>query len=137
LIAVLGWATGIKVDGAPLLEYNPWGPEQRRSHRMQMPKEQSPRRPSMTDEIRDRLIQHSPHWQFELALLLGRYTISRNSSVRRLRWSDMFRELDPKMKETLSRTDHETLIAIYDEVELDEMRLAIQRRRPAAQAYSR
>ena len=229
LIAVLGWATGIKVDGAPLLEFNPWGPEQRRSHRMQMPKEMSPRRPSMTDEIRDRLIEHSPHWQFELALLLGRYTISRNSSVRRMRWSDIdleagtvrwrkesdksqregmvpllpeaiealrraprgignawvfpsevdpsqptprdtfqtwmrrakeragirirglgfhgekragvrdpwFRELDPKMKETLSRTNHATLINIYDEVELDEMRLAIQRRRPAARASRR
>lgn len=59
LIAVLGWATGIKVDGAPLLEFNPWGPEQRRAHRMQMPKEQSPTRPSMTNELRDRLVAHS------------------------------------------------------------------------------
>ncbi len=41
------------------------------------------------------------------------------------------------MKETLSRTNHETLIAIYDEVELDEIRLAIQRRRPTAQASHR
>lgn len=229
LIAVLGWATGIKVDEAPLLEFNPWGPEQRRSYRMQMPKEQSPRRPSMTDEIRDRLIEHSPHWQFGLALVLGRYTISRNSSVRQLRWSDIdleestvrwrkesdksrreavvpllpeaiealrraprgigeawvfpsevdpsqptprdtfqtwmrrakeragiriqglgfhgekragvrdpwFRKLDLKMKETLSRTNHATLIDIYDEVELDEMRLAIQRRQPAARASHR
>ncbi len=48
-----------------------------------------------------------------------------------------FRELDPEMKETLSRTNHETLIAIYDEVELDEIRLAIQRRRPTAQASHR
>lgn len=220
MISVLGWACGVKLNGVPLLQQNPWGPEVRRAHRMMMPRERSPNRPSMTDEIRSKLIAHSPSWQFRLALILGRYTISRNSSVRQLRWSDVdleaatirwrkesdksgnaalvpllpeaiealraaprgigdafvfpsardssrptprgtfqvwmrrakksagirikglgfhgekragvrdswFRSLDPKMKETLSRTNHQTLIDIYDQVELDEMREAVKRR---------
>jgi hypothetical protein len=41
-----------------------------------------------------------------------------------------FRGLDPKTKEKLSRTNHNTLIAIYDDVEIDELREAIQRRKP-------
>jgi integrase len=222
MIAVLGWACGLIEHGRPVLLHNPWGPEIRRSHRMIMPRERSPNRPSMTDEIRAKLIAHAPNPQFRLALILGRYTISRNSSVRQLRWSDIdleagtihwrkesdkarkggivpllpeaiealrqaprgigdawvfpsrrdpsrptprgtfltwmkrakaaagilikglgyhgekragvrdpwFRALDPKMKETLSRTNHQTLIDIYDQVEIDEMRDAIQQRRP-------
>lgn len=220
LIAVLGWACGTKVNGKPLLGANPWGPERRRTPRMAMPKEPSPRRVAMTDELRGLLLAHSPHWQFEVALLLGRYTISRNSSVRHLRWSDVdletgtvrwrkesdksgrevvvpllrealetlrrapggigdawvfpshtdpgnptprntfqvwmkrakqragiqiaglgfhsekraavrnpwFRGLDDKMKETLARTNHQTLTQVYDEVELDATRQAIGRR---------
>lgn len=186
-----------------------------------MPKEQSPNRPAMTNVVREALIDHSPHWQFELALLLGRYTVSRNSSVRHLRWSDVdletgtirwrgeydktgrevvvplpeeatealrraprgignawifasetdpnqptprdtfqtwmrrakqragvavrglgfhsekragvrdawFRSLDPKMKEKFSRTNHRTLVDVYDEVSMEEMREALQQRR--------
>jgi hypothetical protein len=41
------------------------------------------------------------------------------------------------MKKTLSRTNHATPTDICDEVELDEMRLAIQRRQPAARASHR
>jgi hypothetical protein len=49
MIAVLGWATGVQVDGAAPLEHNPWGPDKRRAHGMKLPKEASPNRPSMTD----------------------------------------------------------------------------------------
>jgi hypothetical protein len=41
------------------------------------------------------------------------------------RW---FRDLDPKMKETLARTNHQTLTDVYDQVELDEMRRAMEGR---------
>jgi integrase len=221
MVAVLTWATGLQDSGRPVLEFNPWGAERRKAHRMLMPKEQSPKRPAMTDEIRAVLIDYSPHWQFELALILGRYTISRNSSVRHLRWSDVdleagtvrwrgehdktgrevvvplaeeaiealrraprgigdvwvfpsatgpsqptprntfqtwmrrakkragitirglgfhgekragvrdswFRSLDPKMKEKLARTNHRTLVDVYDDVDLEEMRAAMLRRK--------
>jgi integrase len=89
LIAVLTWATGTGKAGEPYLAQHPWGAEKRRAQRWEMPKEKSPHRPAMTDEVRADLIRHAPHWQFALALELGRETISRNSSVRHLRWSDL------------------------------------------------
>jgi integrase len=220
LIAVLTWGTGVQENGRPILEYNPWSAERRKSRSMVMPKEADPKRPEITDSIRSALIAHSPHWQFSLALVLGRYTASRNSSVRQLRWSDVelesrtvrwrgendkngrdvvvpllneavealksaprpagsewvfpsekdasqptprdtfqtwmrrakkraginirglgfhgekraavrdpwFRSLDPKMKETIARTNHRTLVDVYDAVGVDEMREAIRRR---------
>ncbi len=84
LIAVLNWGVG-----CGLIQVNPWSPERRRGGGMRMPKESRPLRRSMSDEVRHRLIEHSPNWRFGLALVIGRETVSRNSSVRHLRWSDV------------------------------------------------
>jgi hypothetical protein len=92
LIAVLNWGTGAKPRGGegPYLPMgSPWGTEIRRSQRWGMPREKTPHRPSMTPEIRTTLFQHSPSWQFETALVLGRDTRRRNSSIRNLDWSDI------------------------------------------------
>ena len=43
----------------------------------------------MTAEIRAALIEHQANWQFGAALVLERDTRRRNSSVRRLDWSDI------------------------------------------------
>ena len=43
----------------------------------------------MTDAIREGLIRHSPNPQFTGALRVGRHTVSRNSAVRRVQWSDV------------------------------------------------
>lgn len=236
MVAVLNWACGVIENGQPLLERNPWGTEIRRSQSWPMPKERSPRRPQMTDDLRERLCAHAPSWQMTAALLLGRETVSRNSSVRQLRWEDIdlhegtvrwagqfdkvgrevitpltddaveilkgvprrlgspwvfpsetdpteptprdtfqiwmrrakerllrsiedeqerarmaqrlrglgyhgekragvrddwFRSLDPKRQEMFSRTNHQTLVNVYDDVTLDEMREALQRRKQA------
>jgi integrase len=233
MIAVLNWACGFLENGRPLLERNPWGTEIRRAQRWEMPREKTPRRPTMTDELRARLCEHAPSWQMTAALLLGRDTISRNSSVRQLRWDDVdlrdgtvrwrgefdkvgrevvtplsdeairilkgvprhlgspwiftsetdpdrptprdtfqiwlrrakdrllasiedeqerermrrrlhglgyhgekragvrddwFRSLDPKRQEMFSRTNHKTLVDVYDDVSLDEMREALRDR---------
>ena len=84
LIAVLNWAVS-----ARLIESSPWSTEVRRYQRWGMPKELNPRRPSMTDELRDGLIGHASGWQFAAMLRLGRETMRRNSSIRQLRWSDI------------------------------------------------
>lgn len=237
MIAVLTWATGAGEGGQPYLAVNPWGAERRRAQKWKMPKESAPKRPAMTDEIRSALSQHAPSWQLGLALVIGRATVSRNSSVRTLQWSDVdltagtvrwqgeydkngreavvplppeaiaalrkapsrrpgarwvfpsasneeeptprdtfqtwlrrakerwlrtiedeaererladalaglgfhgekragvrdpwFRALDPKMQEKLSRTNHRTLVDVYDDVTLDEMREALARRKLA------
>ncbi|MCZ6714751.1 MAG: tyrosine-type recombinase/integrase [Deltaproteobacteria bacterium] len=83
LSAVLNWAT-LASDGrgGALLDRNPL-------KGLPIPKERNPRRPVMTDELRRGLTGHSPSWQFALALLLERETLRRNSSIRRLRWSDV------------------------------------------------
>ena len=233
VIAVLNWACGFLENGRPLLERNPWGTEIRRAQRWEMPKEKTPRRPAMTDELRTRLCEHAPNWQMAAALQLGRDTISRNSSVRQLRWDDIdlregtvrwrgefdkvgrevvtplsheairilegvprrlgspwifasgsdpeqptprdtfqiwlrrskdrllasieneqerermrqrlhglgyhgekragvrdnwFRSLDPKRQEMFARTNHKTLVDVYDDVSLDEMREALRER---------
>ena len=92
LIAVLNWGTGAKPRGSrsPYLPSgSPWAPEIRRSQRWGMPRTKTPHRPSMTPEIRAALIQYGPNWQFEAALVLGRDTRRRNSSIRNLDWSDV------------------------------------------------
>lgn len=89
LIAVLSWAVGVKQEGEPLLQRNPWGDEVRRAQKWPMPKEQNPTRVAMTDAIRDKLIEHAPHWQFGLALIIERHTRRRNMQVRQLVWSDV------------------------------------------------
>lgn len=90
LIGVLNWGLGVKgPDGNHLLRSNPWGEEVRRAQRWEMPKERNPRRVGMTDEVRELLIEHSPSWQFELALWIQRYTRRRNSQIRRLLFGDL------------------------------------------------
>ena len=90
LVATLNWALGVVQDGEPLLKANPWSGEIRKARRWgAMPKEENPHRPSMSDDLRATLLEHSPHWQFEVALRLGRETGRRTSAIRRLRWSDV------------------------------------------------
>lgn len=92
LIAVLNWGTGARPVGSrsPYLPSgSPWGAEIRRSQRWGMPRTKNPHRPSMTPQIRAALIQHAQSWQFEAALVLGRDTRRRNSSIRNLDWSDI------------------------------------------------
>jgi len=89
MIAVLNWACGHRERGLPVLEVNPWRPEVRRAQRWGFPREKSPHRPGMTVELREGLTSHQPNWQFGLALLLERETRKRNSSIRRLLWSDV------------------------------------------------
>ena len=84
LISALNWAVG-----ARLIASNPWGTEIRRTQRWMMPKELTPHRPSMQDDIRDGLVAHGPGWQFTAMLLLERETRRRNSAIRRLLWSDI------------------------------------------------
>lgn len=43
----------------------------------------------MTPELHELLIAHAPDWRFRLAMVLGRGTISRNGSVRLLKWADI------------------------------------------------
>jgi integrase len=88
LIAVLTWGLGVPT-GRPYLSRHPWSAERRKATGMRMPKESRPRRPSMSDEVREGLIRHSPHPQFRAALEFGVYTVSRNSSVRHTQWSDV------------------------------------------------
>lgn len=89
MISVLNWATGAGQAGKPYLERNPWGSDIRRSQKWEMPKELSPKRPAMTNEIRSRLIEHAPGWQFGAALELERETRRRNNAIRQLLWSDI------------------------------------------------
>jgi integrase len=92
LIAVLNWGVGAKPRGSlsPYLPTgSPWSTEIRRSQRWGMPRTKTPHRPSMTPESRAALVQHAPSWQVEAALVLGRDTRRRNSSIRRLDWSDI------------------------------------------------
>lgn len=81
LQAVFNWATIEREDGSVLLARNPWRGFPR-------PKEKNPRRPEMTEELHDRLIEHSPDWRHALAMELCRETRRRLSAVARLRWSD-------------------------------------------------
>jgi hypothetical protein len=84
MIAVLGWGVG-----TGRLTRHPWSAEIRRTQGWSMPKERTPHRPPMTDELREGLIQHGPGWQFGAALVLERETRRRNSAIRRLRWADV------------------------------------------------
>lgn len=90
LVAVLTWGLGATDQaGLTYLARNPWSAERRKATGMRMPRGGRPRRPPMTDGIRDGLLRHSPNPQFSAGLLVGRYTASRNSSVRNLRWADV------------------------------------------------
>lgn len=89
LVSVLNWATGQKENGHPILQRNPWDGSVRRAQGWVRPKVQNQKRPAMTDEVRQKLIEHSPSWQLAAALRLGRLTGRRNNSVRQLLWSDI------------------------------------------------
>lgn len=92
LIAVLNWGTGATPRGSRehyLPSGSPWSTEIRRSQRWKMPQTKTPHRPSMTPEIREALTRHAQNWQFEAALVLGRDTRRRNSSIRQLDWSNV------------------------------------------------
>lgn len=103
MIAVLGWGTGAGESGGTYLDRHPWSAEIRRAQKWELPKELNPHRPAMRDDLRELLIKHSEHWQFEVALRVGRSTVSRNSSVRHLRWSDV----DLEKAEIRWRGEHE------------------------------
>ncbi len=94
LISVLNWARGQQVGSRPMLAHNPWDRDIRSAQNWEMPKEANPRRPAMNEVLRARLIEHSPHWQFEAALLLQRETARRNNAIRQLLWSDVDLEVE-------------------------------------------
>lgn len=89
LIAVLAWAEGAEPDAAHHLARNPWSRERRKAQKMAMPQEKNPRRPSMTPELHEALVDHSPNWRFEGVMEICRETMHRGNSVRQLRWEDI------------------------------------------------
>ncbi len=89
MIAVLNWATAAGENGQPYLGANPWSAERRRTLSLKMPRPVPKPQPTMTTEFHERLIEHAPDWRFRLAMILGRGTISRNGSVRFLKWTDI------------------------------------------------
>ena len=92
MVAMLGWATGRKEQGAPLLETSPFRAEIRRSERWVMPKELNPSRPVMSEEVLAGIIRHAPSWQLELAMRIQLDSRSRNKAVRNLLWSDVIQQ---------------------------------------------
>lgn len=89
MVGVLNWAVGAGEEGKTYLERSPWATEIRKAQKWERPRELNPHRPAMTNELRERLIAHESNWQFGAALRVGRSTVSRNSSVRHLWWSDL------------------------------------------------
>ena len=85
LISVLNWAT-LAADerGTPLLERNPF-------KGLPLPKEESPRRPLLSQEQYTSLLRiaGAVDPQFELALVLAHETGHRIGAVRKLRWADI------------------------------------------------
>lgn len=84
LRAVLHWATLSRVDGAPLLERNPLAG-------LPLPKETNPKRPVMSQQYYQRLLDVAQvvDRRFHLALVLAHETGHRIQSVRCLRWQDV------------------------------------------------
>lgn len=90
MVTVLNWATGANdADGAPYLDRNPWLGSVRRAKGWVMPRNKTPARPGMPEDIRQLLHAHAPSWQFTLALQLERETRHRNASIRRLCWEEI------------------------------------------------
>lgn len=89
LVAVLAWAEGADEKAVHHLSNNPWSRERRRSQKMVMPREKNPKRPTMTEEIHEALIDQSPNWRFAAVMELCRETMHRRNSVRLLQWEDI------------------------------------------------
>ncbi len=89
MVAVLNWAVGAGENGRSYLETNPWSAERRRALGLKMPKPVRKAQPAIGAELHALLLQHSPDWRFRLAMILGRESISRNGSVRMLKWADI------------------------------------------------
>jgi integrase len=116
MIAVLNWAAGHKVEGRTVLEGNPWQGALRRMQKWGMPREKSPARPGMAEDLRQGLIAHSPNWQFELALVLGRETLRRNHSIRNLRWSDINLEDEAvRWRDEFDKSGNERVTPLFEE----------------------
>lgn len=85
LLAVLNWAT-VSSDGrgSALLERNPL-------KGLPMPREESPRRPMVSEDEYEQLMRVADrvHRSFGLALILARETGHRIGAIRHLRWSDV------------------------------------------------
>jgi hypothetical protein len=86
---VLAWAEGADPRETHHLPINPWNRERRRSQKMVMPRKKNPKRPSMTEELHELLIDQSPNWRFDGVMELCRETVHRRNSVRLLRWEDV------------------------------------------------
>lgn len=85
LQAVLNWATMAGNGTATaFLDRNP-------CKGFPFPKEENPRRPILTDEQYQRLLDAAEgmDWRFKLALILAHETGHRNHSIRHLRWSNI------------------------------------------------
>jgi integrase len=89
IVAVLNWASGADEDAPHYLARNPWGAARRRAQRMERPKEKDPRRPGISEEMHQKILEHSPNWRFSLAAILCRATLHRMNSVRLLRKEDV------------------------------------------------
>lgn len=131
LIAVLNWGTGARPQGSDTVWLpmgNPWGSGIRRSQRWQMPRTKSPRRPSMTDEIRAEVIRQQPSWQLGAALVLQRDTRRRNSAIRQLDWSDIDqRDWTIRWRGDLDKDGRETRTPLLSEEAKDVLRTAPSR----------
>jgi len=85
LRAVLNWATlAGDGNGGVLLERNPL-------KGLPLPREESPKRPVVTQERYEAMLEVAAavDWRFELALILAHETGHRIGAVRKLRWSDI------------------------------------------------
>jgi len=89
MVAVLNWALGAGENGGAYLETNPWFSERRRALGLKMPKPVRKAPPAISAELHALRLDHSPDWRFRLGMILGRETISRNGSVRMLKWADI------------------------------------------------
>lgn len=131
LIAVLNWGAGAKPSGGEepyLPNGNPWGTEIRQAQRWEMPQAKSPHRPSMTDELRNALIEHQPSWQMGVALILQRDTRRRNSAIRRLDWSDIDqRRWEIRWRGDLDKDGRETQSPLLSEEAKEVLRQAPSR----------
>lgn len=89
LIAVLSWAEGANEGDPRFIVRNPWNRPRRKAQGMVMPREKNPRHRTMTEELHELLLTHSPNWRFSLVMELCRETIHRRNSVRQIALADL------------------------------------------------